>query len=620
MYEVSEAFSEAIRENTRRYFYRGEIRTVEGKVYEFKGNDIVKGSGSIVSQCCGMAEMEIGAVYAAELNISLFLDVDRYSLENAEVRLFFSLKLKNGTYETIPMGVYRVTEANRSVHILEIKAYDNMLLFEKKFKGFSNSGYPYDLLKLICKDCNVGLALSEEVASKLPNANIMVGLYEDNDVETYRDVLYYLAQVLGGFFYINRDGFLDLKKFGEESVFEIGQKQRYVSSVSDFVTRYTAVSSTNIVDQIAEYYGLEVDDGLTMNLETNPFLQFGYDWTREEICRNILSDVAVINYVPFDAEYIGNPALDIGDVIELTGGQCGDGVKCCITSRTIKLYGKEKIKGVGKNPYLSRAKSKHDKNISGLLNKIDTQTFGYAVYRNEKALEIGEEPIRIVDVNVVSKVDTIAEFIGEIQLEVVPEKRVDSISLDLNELVKHLSILSNASLTESSNEEHCLKSEDISVESEISADEGAISLKYEVAGEVELCVTYVWNDYKVAMREPVDTFSEGKRLMHLIFPITDVKASTMNSFQVLLSAKGGKAYIKEEGVLAIVHGQGMGQAAITWDGTFKIEEFFNRKIRGGVTPIKGFKDEMKLIAEDPFNRELGEKMEKIQLLGTLLNA
>ena len=49
----------------------------------------------------------------------------------------------------------------------------------------------------------------------------MLSIYTDNDIETYRDVLYYVGQVLGGFFCINREGKLELRKFGNEPVMEV---------------------------------------------------------------------------------------------------------------------------------------------------------------------------------------------------------------------------------------------------------------------------------------------------------------------------------------------------------------------------------------------------------------
>ena len=33
----------------------------------------------------------------------------------------------------------------------------------------------------------------------------------------------------------------------------------------------------------------------------------------------MLADISVIKYVPFDSETIGNPALDLGDVLRFSG-------------------------------------------------------------------------------------------------------------------------------------------------------------------------------------------------------------------------------------------------------------------------------------------------------------
>ena len=47
MYPVSEAFLQAVQENTRRQKWSGRITTTKGIKYEFTDKDIVKGSGYI---------------------------------------------------------------------------------------------------------------------------------------------------------------------------------------------------------------------------------------------------------------------------------------------------------------------------------------------------------------------------------------------------------------------------------------------------------------------------------------------------------------------------------------------------------------------------------------------
>lgn len=283
MYQVSNAFLQAVQENTRRYYWTGRITTKSGTVHEFNEKDIVKGSGYISSQCYGSTEMELGTVYSSEMGITILSDIDRYTLKDAKIELWYHL-LVGESYETIPMGIFEISEANRSIKCLEIKAYDYMLRFDKNFGVSEVTGTAYDIIQMCCKACKVTFAHTQEEIATWSNAQIVLSLYAENDIETYRDVLFYMGQILGGFFCINREGKLELRKYGNVPMMDISDKQRFSSSFSDFITRYTAVSSTNMREQVAEYYAVSPDDGLTMNLGVNPFLQFGLKATRKKIC------------------------------------------------------------------------------------------------------------------------------------------------------------------------------------------------------------------------------------------------------------------------------------------------------------------------------------------------
>ena len=355
------------------------------------------------------------------MGISLFLDIDRYTLEEAEVELSYHLRLADGTYEAVPMGIFEVSEANRTVHVLELKAYDRMLRFDRAFNGFETIGTAYGMMALCSTACGVELAQSQAEIEALPNGSELLSIYPENDIETYRDVLYFTAQVLGGFFCINREGKLEFRQYGETPVMEILQKHRFSSSFSDFVTRYTAVSSTNLRTQTSEYYALEEDDGLTMNLGVNPLLQFGLEETRAELCRNILTALSAVNYVPFDSDTIGNPALDLGDVLTFSGGQADAQQITCVTSFTVKIGGRQSLKCVGKNPRLSQAKSKNDKNISGLLNQIEAGKIGIHTFTNASEYSIGETDVRIISIEFASKEENHAQFFGQVVVDVAAD-------------------------------------------------------------------------------------------------------------------------------------------------------------------------------------------------------
>ncbi len=169
MYPVSEAFMATIESNSRNFYWTGSITTKNHLNYNFTNQDIVKGSGYITRQCCGSTEIELGTVYASELGITLLSDIDRYTLDEAEVKLFFHLVLSDGSVETIPMGVFEVSEANRTIHCLELTAYDYMLRFEKDLNLNSSSGTAYNFLHAASIECKVELAQTKAEIDALPN-------------------------------------------------------------------------------------------------------------------------------------------------------------------------------------------------------------------------------------------------------------------------------------------------------------------------------------------------------------------------------------------------------------------------------------------------------------------
>lgn len=55
-------------------------------------------------------------MYSAELGITLYSDIDRYTLEGAEITASFFLKVDGEKYEEVPMEIYEISEANRTLN------------------------------------------------------------------------------------------------------------------------------------------------------------------------------------------------------------------------------------------------------------------------------------------------------------------------------------------------------------------------------------------------------------------------------------------------------------------------------------------------------------------------
>ena len=585
MYPVSKEYQKAISESSRSFFWTGMITTKAGKKYTFGNEDIVKGSGYISRQCSGSSEIELGSVYAAELGISLFSDIDRYSLEDASITVSFHLKVGDA-YEEVPMGIFYIAEANRKIKTLELKAYDAMLNLDKNFNKGLSSAFPYDFLSLLSKACHVELAQTKEEIEALTNGAELLGIYQENDIETWRDFLYYLAQALGCFSTIDRDGKLRLIPYGIADNKTVDSRHRFSSTFSDFVTRYTAVSSTNKKTDIAEYYSVKPDDGLTMNLGVNPLLQFGLEEKRKRIINNILSAITVVNYVPFDSDTIGDPALDLGDVIKFTGGHADETKRSAITSIETKINGKQTIKCVGKNPRLASAKSKNDKNIAGLESSMNENKLSIYTYVNALKIGVGAEKTSIINIEFASGDETNAEFHAEVILDVKSNavgRKVDAeTTIEIGEENKVISI--PVSWT----------------------DDGKTLLK----------AYYVLDGKEVEQFHPSETWFSGKHLLNLYYPIIEMKANELHTFEVLIELTNGTATIEPQNAMATISGQGLG-AQERWDGRITVDEEIKMVELSGL-PTNTLHDKVVAALITPKKTGITQTIDSIRMTGLMV--
>ena len=602
MYPTSNEYKTAIKKNSRKFYWTGNLILKDETTIPFTNRDILKGSGYIHRSCSGSSELEIGTVYAGEFGISLFSDIDRYSLEDSKLELFYHQELENKKIETIPMGIFDVTEANRSKKILELKGYDYMLRFDKNFPVTDTFGTAFELLTLSCEKCRVELGMTEDEVKAFANGEEILAIYQDHDIETYRDFIHYIASTLGAFAQVSRDGKLVLKKYEQSISTEIKTRERFSSSISDFKTRYTAINSTNAKTKIAEYYSLENDDGLTMNLGINPLMQLGLPEKRKRMCESLLTEICKIHHTPFDMVTIGDPSLDVGDRIAISYEE--EKIEGLITDIEYKINSKHRILGVGKNPYLSKAKSKNDKNIVGLLNQIESEKLVVHAYSNYSAFNLSTTDTPIIRIEFASNKETEAIFNASILLNIIcdTEEKTRKIS---RKFKKQVEVLNNDG-----------KSYD--------------PPKYEEKEEVEeldflenieiptrLIVTYVFNDTKIEHHIPKETYLSGDHILNLFYPLTKLQEKTMNNFSVLIRLESGKAMIGKDNALAAISGQSLGSTA-SWDGKIKIDESWKRIELSHSFLLRKLKAEYKVERQVPRPLVINEKVGRFKYQGLIL--
>lgn len=486
MYGASSTFKNAIKGRSREITWRGTITLTDGTPYPLTTANIVQGTGTISRSCSSDSSINLGGVYASELQIQLKLDINRYLLPDATITLVSGLVYEeNQTTEEVPIGTFTISEALRAVGSIKVTAYDNMLKFEKTLPSMdAMPRTPYTWLRWICTNCGVALGMGESAITSLPNGTRSLAYTDTGNVSTYRDLLSELSIVLGTVATINRTGALVLLQYGTSPVDEIGTSFRYSSDFSDYQSYYTGMYATYNDSGKAEYFkatGISVDDGLVLNIGANPFLQIVNDSTRKAAAQAVIDSVAGRRYTPFNVIIPFNPLYDLMDVIKFTGGQSSSGDIAPITSISYKINGQMTIQCGGENPELIDTQSQESKAISNLSSQLSyqssllssTEQRSYDYVNEETAISVtdGADRVKLVEIEYEAGKSARVEFRAEVKMTVTT--------------------------------------------TESSATEGGVT----TYTENDAVVRVYYRDIGEWMTDyyPVDTFTDGVKLLHLYY-------------------------------------------------------------------------------------------------------
>lgn len=517
MYPVSTDYIEKL--TSRSIKTRRIIGTV-GNV-PFTENDILSGSFSFSEQAVASNDIKLGGVFIGQMNISFLRAfssrISRGTWKGKEITVSIGLRLDNDTWEDIPLKRYYVQEATHGASGVTIKAYDIMTKFDKAVGMTTTSGEMFDILKAACDACEVPLGMTREQVQALPNGNVQLGIYPTNDIDTWRDLVSWCAVTAGGFATINRDGALELRGWSSEPVIEIDKYNRYMGgSWSDFETYYTGVSVVNIEEATTSYYGTPTaDDGLTMNLGSDPLLQFGNEATQTEQRRAVLTALHNFRYTPFKCTSLIDPCLDLGDVILFTDGLAGEQSLGCVMKMDYSYTKGMTLSGFGKNPALFGAQSKTDKNMAGLISRTTEGEYVSLTYVNITEVTLGdEEPIPVIEYKFASVKSKIVSLFHEINLDVT-------------------------ATTES--------------------------------GIITCTVKYYLNSELISY-SPVATWNNnGKHILSLMYFLTPLAGGGTNNWKVVLELSGATGTVAIGDARAMIQGQGIVQHK-EWDGNIEVQE------------------------------------------------
>ena len=214
MYPTSSAYQKAVCASVRTDRVNGALTLTDGTVLTLTDADIVSGSLCMDNQCVNGEELAFGCAYLGQVSLQLRTDLSRYALYGACLRLDYALLLPDASWETVPLGVFTVAEAERRAGFVSLKGYDNLVKLDTRYDGSVLAGTAYEILRQIAENC--GLALGQtaaEIAALNPNAALSRQLDATYNVDTWRDCAAAVAQLLGGFATVDRSGQLVVRTF-----------------------------------------------------------------------------------------------------------------------------------------------------------------------------------------------------------------------------------------------------------------------------------------------------------------------------------------------------------------------------------------------------------------------
>ena len=213
------------------------------------------------------------------------------------------------------------------------------------------------------------------------------------------------------------------------------------------------------------------------------------------------------------------------------------------------------MKGYGKDPALSTARSKVDKNISGLLDKVKGNDIIFTSFENAEEITIGDsERETIIDIRFATDKATFLIFQAEI-LGIV-ETSVNGITYD----------------------------------------------------DATVKLYYISNGSEITTYHPTETYYDGKHIISLMYVIP-VDTGIVNRWQVEMELDGGSITIQPQNVRATIYGQGLA-ASDEWDGFLDFSENVGEIAFTNIS-VDTISDNVIFDIQDPIWQSMTERVSEI---------
>ena len=323
--ELKKQFFQEI-ENSSVQKISGKITRIDGEII-YLGEKNLLDDVSINYQCTSDENIfNFGEMYVGSAEIMVNLSEEDVNLvQGGELQLNFSLQ--DIFNECIPMGVWDIVSVERDTNgIVKIKGYDHLNRLNVPITDNTIGAiYMKSALKQVSRDAKVEFAQTIEELQEIFGEAIQS--FASSFYSSCWDEVKAIAQFLGCFVFANREGKIEFRNFSSTPVLDIPAEKRFSTKISDYQYSVKGISYTDDFGQTVTYAGSNgscilgfSENKYIWSTEKNPETAYYNDLKRIAYNVGCYQNPAIdTKWSPGEIEYYGNPALDVGDMVQIVG-------------------------------------------------------------------------------------------------------------------------------------------------------------------------------------------------------------------------------------------------------------------------------------------------------------
>lgn len=406
MYNTSQNYKNYIKEPSRMF----ESKIILGSRI-LDNDDVIQLKTELQQPSNGFT---LGSCISKSLELTLNNDGGAYASVGI-VNVTLGLKMGE-LIEYIPQGIFNIDKVEKTDYTVKVTAYDNMIKFETAY----SEKYDNPTLKQVIQQL-------QDITGVEFDSSVTIPSYTLNKLSGYtcREILGYVASLMGGNAYITREGKLTIVTPVEVD-YTVTSNNYWDYDLEDNTYKIGMLTCQNklkndAVDESDDYEAIEEKNTISAgSLGTdNMELTFVNPWMTETILNTVYNKLKSFSFLGYSMKWQGDLSLDVGNIINVID-------KHGVTRKALIFSDKLNYNGGLTQESGAKGQTKSSNQFSTVDSPTELDRISVKVLLAEKAII---QKANITDLTAVSaKVGTLDASIATINTALINKANIDDLN------------------------------------------------------------------------------------------------------------------------------------------------------------------------------------------------